>query len=892
MNISADFEQYNNIADEIFITSSDGRILFVNEIAHKNIIKLQESELVNIQDHYYWQYFDESELEYIRRFLRVNDNNVNEIECYFQFNGENKILIVSQNWEEKNVKYLFKLKSVKSNDLIISQVISQNNYQKNNELESLIISEKGIIKSLNEEAIKEFGYSLIEIQAINPISLIQKDFQNDFSNFIEEKHNGSFQTIAQRKDESVFNCRIQTQLYTIDNKEIRITQFKNLDNQKSSKNVNEVYLKYLESIERINQVIKKSKNLDEVNQNLMELLLSIFQCDRAYLLHPCDLEAKSFQIKYEKTTPAYPGALTLNAELKMTPEMEKIFKRVLNSDEPVTYFYDTPDKHSRNLSSRFSVMSAMFMPIFPMRGKPWQLGLHQCSYKRIWTTDEVILFKEISVRLTETINNLLFTEELISSENQYKYLVETAHEGIVLINKDGIIDFVNDQISQMTEYEKQELIGQSIFHFLGEKEKLLGAEQLQMRLKGLNSKYEINLISKNGKLLELYVSSSPWIKDNIIYGARLMIINRTELKDITLSLEQSEAKYQKIVETTTEGILLIDKFGIIRFANERFAEFFELKDKNLTQISLFEFIPEDSYLMMLNALNQMHETRHILWEFEINKVGEPNKTFLSSCSYTADQNQVLLMLTDISIRKNIEREKEKITQDLVRRNHNLEQFAYIISHNLRAPVSNILSTHSILQDPKRNISEDSELVEMIHRSVVILDDVITDLNDILQIGKNIEHNREAIEIKTLIDNVKTSLSGKIIKEAAIIDTEFNGIQFIYTIRSFYYSIIHNLLSNALKYRNPQIVPSILISFKKSESNVILTIKDNGVGIDLTRHKKNLFGLYQRFHKNIEGTGLGLFMVKTQVEALGGTIDVVSKPYEGTTFIVSIPKDVY
>ena len=97
------------------------------------------------------------------------------------------------------------------------------------------------------------------------------------------------------------------------------------------------------------------------------------------------------------------------------------------------------------------------------------------------------------------------------------------------------------------------------------------------------------------------------------------------------------------------------------------------------------------------------------------------------------------------------------------------------------------------------------------------------------------------------------------------------------------SILYNLISNAIKYRDPERSPHIAIKTTHENEFVCLAVMDNGLGIDLKKYKQNIFSLYKRFHLHVEGKGLGLYLVKTQIEALGGRVEVRSEPNEGTTF---------
>ncbi len=229
---------------------------------------------------------------------------------------------------------------------------------------------------------------------------------------------------------------------------------------------------------------------------------------------------------------------------------------------------------------------------------------------------------------------------------------------------------------------------------------------------------------------------------------------------------------------------------------------------------------------------------------------------------------------------------EERTFDLIQRNKDLEQFTYIVSHNLRAPVANLIGISSILHDLKPGDGDYKELLTGLSGSVHLLDEVIADLNEILQVRKGGQEKKEAVNLTRLVANVKAGISSLIDKEDARIVTDFSEANEILSIKGYLHSIFHNLISNGIKYRRAEAPPVIEIKSRRTDDYVELRFKDNGMGIDLKKKGRHIFGLYKRFHEEYaEGKGVGLYMVKTQVEALGGTIFIESEVGKGSVFII-------
>ncbi len=216
-----------------------------------------------------------------------------------------------------------------------------------------------------------------------------------------------------------------------------------------------------------------------------------------------------------------------------------------------------------------------------------------------------------------------------------------------------------------------------------------------------------------------------------------------------------------------------------------------------------------------------------------------------------------------------EAERTKLLADIVQRNKDLEQFSYIISHNLRAPVANISGVTELLQMPGIDKYDEKNFMQDLSMSVKKLDSVIMDLNYILQLKNKENKERETVKFSVLLKDIQLSLNDIIESNEVLIISDFSKADEIPTLKSYLYSIFLNLITNSVKYRRPDVQPVIEITSRRLNDKILLHFKDNGLGIDLGTRGDQVFGLYKRFHNHVEGKGMGLFMVKTQVESMGG-----------------------
>jgi len=252
---------------------------------------------------------------------------------------------------------------------------------------------------------------------------------------------------------------------------------------------------------------------------------------------------------------------------------------------------------------------------------------------------------------------------------------------------------------------------------------------------------------------------------------------------------------------------------------------------------------------------------------------------------------ILGIYEDITERKKAEEERERMTLDLIEKNLNLKQFSYIVSHNLRSPINKVLGLASLIKAPSNEDDQNHRLIEYMVNEAVNLDNVVKDLTTIISFQDIGVSAKEEIIISDEVMLIRESLGQEISEAEAVITCNFDSINKFKSIKGYFYSIIYNLITNAIKYRNPDRALKIHLETQLTDNFICLSVADNGLGIDLEKYGSEIFGLYNRFHSNdIPGKGMGLNLVKTQTETLGGKVEVASKPGEGTIFKIYFLKD--
>jgi PAS domain S-box-containing protein len=238
---------------------------------------------------------------------------------------------------------------------------------------------------------------------------------------------------------------------------------------------------------------------------------------------------------------------------------------------------------------------------------------------------------------------------------------------------------------------------------------------------------------------------------------------------------------------------------------------------------------------------------------------------------------------DITDRKQAEQNQQRTLQELTRLNVDLDNFVYTASHDLRSPIANLEGLLLVLKKRLENKLEASEreMMELMEQSVGRLKKAIKELSEIAKIQKESQQPPEELSIRQVLREVSQDIAALISESSAQVVLDMH-VETIHYPAKHLRSILYNLLSNALKYRCPMRKPLITITTRSQDDGVHLTVSDNGLGLTESQVSK-LFFMFKRLHTHVEGTGVGLYMVKRIVENYGGRIWVESKPGVGTTF---------
>jgi PAS domain S-box-containing protein len=474
-------------------------------------------------------------------------------------------------------------------------------------------------------------------------------------------------------------------------------------------------------------------------------------------------------------------------------------------------------------------------------------------------------------------------------------LLKLAADMICTIDAKGRFVEVSEASVGLLGYTPSELQGKVYTNFIVAEDLRTTVLAFDEVLDGVRLQIQNHYRHKNGQVVPLRWSAQWDEEDQLVYAlARSgQITDREEA--MRASLEESYQRYQYVSRATSDAIWDWDLVNGTLYWGENFEAIFSYKKAEISPgiDSWTSHIYADDLERITQSIHAVLEGSGTNWkeEYRYWRADGSMADVVDRGFVIRDKAGKAIRMVgamhDISERKRGLKEMKRITDDLYKHNRELHEFGYIVSHNLRSPVANIMGLANLLEIEKDDPETVSYCTTNLKKAISRLDEVILDLSKILSATDSSEElAAERVDLAETICNIETDLADKISKSQAQIYVT-PGTFLIHSHKAYIYSIFFNLISNSLKYRSES-NPVISVEFYAEEKMVRIVITDNGLGIDLERHGEDLFKPYKRFYTTVEGKGLGMFLVKSHIEALGGTISLRSKPGTGTTFTILLP----
>jgi PAS domain S-box-containing protein len=666
--------------------------------------------------------------------------------------------------------------------------------------------------------------------------------------------------------------------------------------QRQAEEDRKAHIHFLESLKQIDQVIKQETGVEQMLWHIIKTVFLIFDCDRAWLLYPCDPDAPSFRVPVEISKPEYPGANMLNVDIPMSPGDAKNLREALESDAPVTDIAGT--EKPVFTARQFGVLSQIFIPIHPKLGKPWGFGMHQCSYPRVWTLEDKRLFQEIGRRLAEGLTSLLMLRELKKSEERFRRLAENARDVIYRMSvPEGKYEYVSPASLPIFGYSPEEcyktpiIIRQAIhpdWHQYFE-------EQWANLIKGIMPPtYEYQFIHKSGEVRWLNQRNILLRDDSgnpiAIEG---IVTDITERKKAEEKLSKSAKEWAETFDAMSDGVSIQSDEFVIVSVNKTLAEILNMSKEEIIGQKCYQLIHCKSDPIGDCPLAACKITK----QDEYVETFEPvlGKWIAISTSPILDEQgniqKIIHTVRDITELKNAEEQMQLHQANMAHllRLGEVGEMASALAHEINQPlcaIENYAGACLRLMETNPDTQQLSDIIVKICTQVERTGKIIHHIKGMF---KKKPPQFEFIDINDVIQEAVELMEIKARNQ--VIHKRMNiqqGLPLVYADFILIEQVIINLISNALDaMNNPKICTKELTIGAKTVLNdmIEVSVSDTGCGI-LPEDMKKIFGSFFTTKEN--GIGMGLSLSRTIIESHSGQIWATANVTGGTTFHVTLP----
>lgn len=481
-----------------------------------------------------------------------------------------------------------------------------------------------------------------------------------------------------------------------------------------------------------------------------------------------------------------------------------------------------------------------------------------------------------------------------STENYLKAIVQSQVHAQILLDTNGQLLWFNKKATEII-YQitlKTPETGVSISNYALSR----NPDQFDFHL----SMAQSGALTSFDERFEIHGSSEMWLKEEflpvidsagILQGVAFNLYDITASKKAVNQLLQTEDRYKLLLNNLQVGVI-IHRNGQIIYCNNAAAKIAgAITAQELIGAQLMNHITESSKKKVIERIKSIQKVGDFVPKESEKLIRLNRQEFEAEVSATGvlfnGDFAIQVMINDISSFKKSENEYLNYNRQLMLINKELEHFSYIVSHNLRTPIANSQALFNYL-DLSQLDESNLEIAEKLGQSIQKANSTLDDLLNIIQYKKQQPSFVQKVQFTQLIKEFQKSHFKAISDTKTQIIQDFEAAENIIIDRIKIESIFQNLLTNAVKYRSPDRDPIIKVTTKQVGNFIHISFEDNGLGMDLSKIKDSIFGLFKTFHNNEDAKGLGLFLVKSEVEALNGNISVSSEPNKGTIFTLELP----
>ncbi|WMJ73929.1 PAS domain S-box protein [Cytophagaceae bacterium ABcell3] len=523
------------------------------------------------------------------------------------------------------------------------------------------------------------------------------------------------------------------------------------------------------------------------------------------------------------------------------------------------------------------------------------------NYKWIETITKPIIdsdgkFLEIQSSVRDVTERKQFEDQLrnLNQELEKRVVARTMHLSAVLQNAPVVLWSVNNKKNitvfdgkglEKLNMKPNSLSGISIYEAFTDYPNVI--KNVEEALKGKS--FEKELGYKGRFYREFYFPFRDSLGD--IQGMTAIATDITERRKFQEKLAASEAKYKSMIEGIPQLVWTALPNGEVDFFNNNWYNYTGLtKTGSLNKNWISVIHPDDTKAVLEKVSDGLERKEVLTYEARFKNIKTSQYRWHLARVWPAKDNngKVIKWLgtaTDIHDQKKQNEELKLKNLELTKINNDLDNFIYTASHDLKAPISNIEGLFQAIEDSMDGQCSDEigVMVHMAEESIERLRDTIAELTEISRVQKDFYAGYEKVDIQQVVNDFFTDNQETIKNSHAQFLVELDKKHFLFSKKNFR-TIVHNLLSNAIKYKHPERAPIILIKTyeDRGSGELVLVVKDNGIGFK-NEDAGKIFKMFKRVHDHVEGTGVGLYIVKRIMENTGGKIHVESKVGAGSAF---------
>lgn len=411
----------------------------------------------------------------------------------------------------------------------------------------------------------------------------------------------------------------------------------------------------------------------------------------------------------------------------------------------------------------------------------------------------------------------------------------------------------------------------------------------------INLEIRLELPGKKTKFVKV---TGHFVRDKNGWANRIIgtILDISELKNTRLELLRSEESFSGAFDNSAVGMALVDPKGRWLKVNESICQSLGYTPQELLKLSFQDITHPEDLDTDLKLLREVVKGKRESYQIEkryYHKNGQIVHVILTVTAVHTIKNKIshfISQILDITPWRNTENQLKQLVDVTTGQNESLLNFAHIVSHNLRSHATNMTMLTNFLGG-EADAAEKRNIVEMLTKASDSLNETVQHLNEVVQVKTSAKEKLTSVPLLESVKKVSNNLLAVIKESKAEYKLDITRDLKVRVVPAYLDSILLNLFTNAIKYQSPDRLLKLKIRARREADFIVIDFTDNGLGIDLERHREKLFGMYKTFHKHKDAKGIGLFITKNQVEAMDGKIEVSSEVDKGSTFTIFLKEGI-